>query len=44
MDKCKKCGSKRISRGVPHGDGYAYQIECSDCGYIEPVGYRNQQI
>ena len=36
MEKCPKCGG-RMSRGAPHAEGDAYQLECLACGYIERV-------
>ncbi len=35
-EKCPRCGG-RLTRGAPHDEGYIYQLECIDCGYIEGV-------
>jgi ribosomal protein S26 len=42
MEKCPKCGG-RMSRGAPHDEGSAYQLECLDCGNIIPVSKEPRQ-
>jgi hypothetical protein len=39
FEKCPSCGG-RCSRGAPHSEGAAYQLECLDCGKCFPVGHR----
>ena len=38
---CPKCDHE-MQIGSPHDDGWMYQYECDNCGYIKGVPYGSE--